>query len=114
MRKKLTEKQEKFIDEYFWSGNATEAAKKAEYKGVHYAIGYRNLESETIVNELETKIKENLEFDLIFINDFLAKYKKYLLSETNIKNKVKMRTKLLRNITDLKKEINWLEEIQKG
>lgn len=114
MRKKLTEKQEKFIDEYFWSGNATEAAKKAEYKGAPFATGYRNLKNETIINELEAKIKENLEFDLMFINGFLARYKTYLLSETNIKSKVRTRTKVLKNVSDLKKEINWLEEIQKG
>lgn len=50
----------------------------------------------------------------MFINGFLARYKNYLLSETNIKSKVRTRTNVLKNVSDLKKEINWLEEIQKG
>ena len=112
--KKTYRKTKKFVDEYFWNGKAAEAAYKAEYKGEYYSIGYRNLENETIVNELETKVKENLDSDLMFINNFLTKYKKYLLSETNIKNKVKIRTKLLGIISDLEKQTNWLEEIQKG
>ena len=52
---KLTERQKRFIDQYIQSGNATEAAKKAGYKGNNLnRIGSENL------SKLDKYIKERI------------------------------------------------------
>ena len=52
---KLTERQKRFIDYYIQSGNATEAAKKAGYKGNNLnRIGSENL------SKLDKYIKERI------------------------------------------------------
>ncbi|WEV39267.1 terminase small subunit [Lactobacillus sp. ESL0680] len=56
---RLTVKQQKFVDEYIKSGNATDAAIKAGYsKRTAYSIGQENLKKVEIANYLEKRMKE--------------------------------------------------------
>lgn len=56
LSKKLTKKQEKFVDEYIISGNATEAARKAGYSPkTCYSIGFENLRKPEIINALQER-----------------------------------------------------------
>lgn len=55
----LTAKQQKFVDEYFISGNATDAARLAGYsKKTCYSIGNENLKKPEIIAALREKEKE--------------------------------------------------------
>lgn len=55
----LTAKQQKFVDEYFISGNATDAARLAGYsKKTCYSIGNENLKKPEITAALREKEKE--------------------------------------------------------
>lgn len=58
--KKLTEKQKRFIDYYIETGNATEACKRAGYKGNNLdRIGHENLRKlESFINE-KMQLKDN-------------------------------------------------------
>ena len=56
---KLTPKQEKFIDYYIQTGNATEAAKLAGYSAkTAYSIGNENLNKPEIKQAIEEKLKQ--------------------------------------------------------
>lgn len=56
---RLTEKQKKFIDYYIETGNATEAAKRAEYSPkAAYAIGAENLKKPQIKSAIDSRLKE--------------------------------------------------------
>ena len=58
-KRKLTEKQERFIDYYIELGNATEAAKKAGYsERTAYSIGNENLKKPEIKKQIEERLKE--------------------------------------------------------
>lgn len=55
----LTAKQQRFVDEYFISGNATDAARLAGYsKKTCYSIGNENLKKPEIIAALREKEKE--------------------------------------------------------
>lgn len=55
----LTAKQQKFVDEYFINGNATDAARLAGYsKKTCYSIGNENLKKPEITAALREKEKE--------------------------------------------------------
>ena len=55
----LTAKQQKFVDEYFISGSATDAARLAGYsKKTCYSIGNENLKKPEITAALRDKEKE--------------------------------------------------------
>lgn len=58
--KKLTEKQKRFIDYYIETGNATEACRRAGYKGNNLdRIGHENLRKlESFINE-KMQLKDN-------------------------------------------------------
>nr|DAT22522.1 MAG TPA: Terminase small subunit [Caudoviricetes sp.] len=58
-KKKLTEKQRRFIDFYIKSGNATEAAIKAGYsKKTAKAAGYENLTKPYLKTAISNRLKE--------------------------------------------------------
>lgn len=54
---KLTEKQKRFVDEYIRLGNATEAARLAEYKNAE-ASAKDNLRKPTIKAHIDKRLKE--------------------------------------------------------
>lgn len=57
--KKLTHKQQVFIDEYLLSFNATEAAKKAGYsEKTAHAIGWENLRKPEIIDVIQSRLAE--------------------------------------------------------
>ncbi|MFM1581223.1 terminase small subunit [Helcococcus bovis] len=59
MAKKITLKQQKFIDEYIISGNASDAARKAGYsKKTAGVIGEENLKKPYLREEIEKRLKE--------------------------------------------------------
>jgi phage terminase small subunit len=61
-RKKLTLKQQKFIEVYLQTSNATEAARKAGYKGsdeVLASIGWENLRKLEIKRQIEKRVEES-------------------------------------------------------
>lgn len=61
MAKKLTDKQQAFINEYLKCWNATESAKRANYKGNDVtlaAVGYENLRKPQIKEEIQRRIEE--------------------------------------------------------
>lgn len=54
---KLTQKQQRFVDEYIISGNATQSAIKAGYsKRSAYSVGQENLRKPVIKAAIETKM----------------------------------------------------------
>ena len=56
---KLTEKQKRFVDFYIQTGNATEAARLAGYKGKNLnRIGTENLSKLVIKNAIDARLKE--------------------------------------------------------
>lgn len=56
---KLTPKQQKFVDYYIQTGNATEAAKLAGYSPkTAYSIGNENLNKPEIKNAIQARLKE--------------------------------------------------------
>lgn len=56
---KLTIKQQKFIDYYIETGNATEAAKRAGYsQKTAYSTGQENLKKHVIKTAIEARLKE--------------------------------------------------------
>lgn len=58
MEKKLTPKQELFVSEYLKTGNATEAARKAGYKGNDVtlgAVGAENLKKPQIIDAIKLR-----------------------------------------------------------
>jgi len=55
-KKKLTTKQQRFVD--FYDGNATEACRKAGYKGSNHTleqVAYENLRKPEIVSAIESR-----------------------------------------------------------
>lgn len=59
MTRKLTEKQERFIDYYIELGNATEAARRAGYsEKTAKETGYENLTKPHIKSEIDKRLKE--------------------------------------------------------
>ena len=59
--KKLTLKQQKFVDAFIKTGNATEAARKAGYKGNDItlgSVGAENLKKPQIISAIEKRQKE--------------------------------------------------------
>lgn len=59
MKKKITVKQRRFVDEYVISGNATEAAKKAGYSPRSAKqMGAENLSKPVIKTEINKRLKE--------------------------------------------------------
>lgn len=59
-KRDLTEKQKKFIDYYIELGNATEAAKKAGYKGKsHESVGSQNLTKLKVFIDEKIATKDN-------------------------------------------------------
>lgn len=60
-KKKLTDKQKLFVEYYIQSWNATQAAKKAKYKGSYgtlKSIGAENLSKPYIREEIEKRVSE--------------------------------------------------------
>lgn len=56
---KLTEKQKRFVDFYIQTGNASEAARLAGYKGKNLnRIGTENLSNLVIKNAIDARLKE--------------------------------------------------------
>lgn len=56
---KLTEKQKRFVDFYIQTGNASEAARLAGYKGKNLnRIGTENLKKPEIKNAIDARLKE--------------------------------------------------------
>ncbi len=56
---KLTEKQKRFVDFYIQTGNASEAARLAGYKGKNLnRIGTENLSKLVIKNAIDARLKE--------------------------------------------------------
>lgn len=77
MTRKLSPKQEKFIDAYIELGNATEAAKKAGYKcktdNAFSSIGAENLQKlEFLINGRLEEIKNSRIADIVEVLEFLT------------------------------------------
>ncbi|OQQ78475.1 terminase small subunit, partial [Ligilactobacillus salivarius] len=74
--KKLTQKQQRFVDEYIISGNATQAAIKAGYsKKTARFVGAENLTKPNIKDELEKRnaeIKSQKTMDMQEVMERLA------------------------------------------
>ena len=77
MAKKLSPKQEKFIDAYIELGNATEAAKKAGYKckteGAFGSMGAENLQKlDIFIKERLEEVKNSRIADVVEVMEFLT------------------------------------------
>ena len=74
MKRKLTEKQKRFIDYYIETGNATEAARRAGYSEKTAAeTGYENLRKPNIKNYIDKRLKQ-LEDERIAKADEVLQY----------------------------------------
>ena len=63
MARKLTDKQKMFVEAYLETLNATEAARRAKYKGngkTLAAVGYENLRKPHIREEIDKRLKEQI------------------------------------------------------
>ena len=77
MGKKISVKQQKFIDAYFELGNATEAAKRAGYKcrsaHAYESLGAENVRKlEPFINEMMKELKQARIADLNEVLEFLS------------------------------------------
>lgn len=76
MKKKLTQKQQRFVDEYIISGNATQAAIKAGYsKKTANRIAAENLSKPVIKAELDKRnaeIKSDKTADMAEVMEYLT------------------------------------------
>ena len=89
--KKLTQKQQRFVDEYIISGNATQAAIKAGYsKRSAYSTGQENLKKPVIKAELERRnneIKSAKTMDMQEVMERLAAMARGETMEETVTNK---------------------------
>lgn len=89
--KKLTQKQQRFVDEYIISGNATQAAIKAGYsKKTARFVGAENLTKPNIKVELEkrnTEIKSQKTMDMQEVMERLAAIARGETVEQQVTNK---------------------------
>ena len=76
VKKKLTQKQQRFVDEYIISGNATQAAIKAGYsKRSAYSVGQENLRKPVIKAALDKRnaeIKSDKTADMVEVMEYLT------------------------------------------
>lgn len=76
VKKKLTQKQQRFVDEYIISGNATQAAIKAGYsKRSAYSVGQENLRKPVIKAALDKRnaeIKSEKTADMTEVMEYLT------------------------------------------
>jgi phage terminase small subunit len=105
--RKLTAKQQKFIEEYIEYGKGAAAAREAGYKSFGASMGYRLLDNDFLVLELDKLLKEKVSREFEFLYDFAAAYEDYMLSDTQdtaeLKRKIKLRIKtndLIRELYD--------------
>lgn len=88
---KLTQKQQRFVDEYIISGNATQAAIKAGYsKRSAYSTGQENLKKPVIKAELERRnaeIKSAKTMDMQEVMERLAAMARGETTEETVTNK---------------------------
>ena len=71
MREELTLKQQRFVTEYLATGNATEAARRAGYRGNDVtlaAVGYENLRKTQIKKMIEDNVKKALTAEEVLQN----------------------------------------------
>ena len=89
--KKLTQKQQRFVDEYIISGNATQAAIKAGYsKKTARFVGAENLTKPNIKDELEKRnaeIKSQKTMDMQEVMERLAAIARGETIEQQVTNK---------------------------
>lgn len=89
--KKLTQKQQRFVDEYIISGNATQAAIKAGYsKKTARFVGAENLTKPNIKDELEKRnaeIKSQKTMDMQEVMERLAAIARGETVEQQVTNK---------------------------
>lgn len=89
--KKLTQKQQRFVDEYIISGNATQAAIKAGYaKKAAYQTGAQNLKKPQIISALKernTEIKSQKTMDMQEVMERLAAIARGETVEQQVTNK---------------------------
>lgn len=89
--KKLTQKQQRFVDEYIISGNATQAAIKAGYsKKTARFVGAENLTKPNIKVELEKRnaeIKSQKTMDMQEVMERLAAIARGEIVEQQVTNK---------------------------
>ena len=106
--KKLTAKQQKFIEEYIEYGKGAAAAREAGYESIRSAsASYRIFDSDFVVSQMDKFLKEKVSREFEFLYDFAAAYKDYMLSYTQdtaeLKRKIKLRIKtndLIRELYD--------------
>ena len=89
--KKLTQKQQRFVDEYIISGNATQAAIKAGYaKKAAYQTGAENLKKPQIILALKKRnaeIKSQKTMDMQEVMERLAAIARGETVEQQVTNK---------------------------
>ena len=89
--KKLTQKQQRFVDEYIISGNATQAAIRAGYaKKAAYQTGAQNLKKPQIISALKernTEIKSQKTMDMQEVMERLAAIARGETVEQQVTNK---------------------------
>lgn len=87
MTKKITPKQQKFIDAYLELGNATEAAKRAGYKcrndGAYNTLGAQNVRKlKVFIDERMQELKSSKTADLTEVMEFLTSVLRGEVSES--------------------------------
>ena len=89
--KKLTQKQQRFVDEYIISGNATQAAIRAGYaKKAAYQTGAQNLKKPQIIlalKERNAEIKSQKTMDMQEVMERLAAIARGETVEQQVTNK---------------------------
>ena len=104
MEKKLTPKQELFVSEYLKTGNATEAARKAGYKGNDVtlgAVGAENLKKPQIIDAIklrDAKRSKRMELE----EDFELKTALELLKEARDDGDIKNANAVLQTLCKIR------------